>query len=574
MCGIFGGVGVSEADAKECLNSILRGNDGITTVQYQDVVMGSRRHLVKTSDKPNVADGQSDQPYESDDRKTAIVFNGELYTFAKIREILKGKGHLFHTVGDTEVLLRLYEDYGSDFVTQSEIDALFSLAIYDSERRELRITRDWPGRIPLFYYYDQEKRNFLFSSELKGFRPLDWVDLNDPIELKPGSWIVLNLDTFELTTEVWYKPTPGKTPSELHQVGRELHELLMESGQNRTMGDVPICTMLSGGIDSVMSSFYVFANINFDAVDFEPVSYVYQIEDYESEDVRRAKAAAEGFSEIGLDLKVIQSPGAQLVEDIPHIIELFETRKIRALSVYPLPIYYYLAPEMHGDGFKVTVGGHGVDELLGAYDSWKELDKSHEVQIDVRSRLAFINAIYENMMRRASIIFMNRGPIEARFPFLSPTVCEFMLGIDPKWLMISQDAADQFLELLSKIAGPQSEWSDQMNMIRDQVTAYLDNNGRHGSTYSEADNTELEKLFWKLPLIVAGLHASSESWLHPKVLFNAKLRGQHGSGITSLEPQIVDRYKHLGETDSDIFKEIVQERFFDRNDGSVEPERI
>ena len=73
---------------------------------------------------------------------------------------------------------------------------------------------------------------------------------------------------------------------------------------------------------------------------------------------------------------------------------------------------------MKKDGFKVTIGGHGVDELLGAYDSWKELNKSHDVQIRSASRMFFINGIYNNMLKRASIIFMNRGPIEARFPFL------------------------------------------------------------------------------------------------------------------------------------------------------------
>ena len=102
---------------------------------------------------------------------------------------------------------------------------------------------------------------------------------------------------------------------------------------------------------------------------------------------------------------------------MPSIVETFEMRKLKALSFYPLPIYWYLAPEMHKDGFKVTIGGHGVDELLGAYTAWKELKTSHEAQIKLRSRKAFINNIYNNMLKRASIIFMNKGPIEARFPF-------------------------------------------------------------------------------------------------------------------------------------------------------------
>ena len=81
MCGIFGGLGVSKTEAGLCLGAILRGNDGITTAEYDDVIMGSRRHLVKNSQKPNVVDGSSDQPYASDDNQIVIVFNGELYNF-------------------------------------------------------------------------------------------------------------------------------------------------------------------------------------------------------------------------------------------------------------------------------------------------------------------------------------------------------------------------------------------------------------------------------------------------------------------------------------------------------------
>ena len=59
---------------------------------------------------------------------------------------------------------------------------------------------------------------------------------------------------------------------------------------------------------------------------------------------------------------------------------------------------------MKQDGFKVTIGGHGVDELLGAYDSWKELKKPHEVQIRTISRLAFINNIYNSLSTDLSLV--------------------------------------------------------------------------------------------------------------------------------------------------------------------------
>ena len=76
MCGIFGGIGITAAEAKKSLNLILRGNDGITICENDRVVIGSRRHLVKESYKVGVMPDQSDQPYSSDDDKVHLVFNG------------------------------------------------------------------------------------------------------------------------------------------------------------------------------------------------------------------------------------------------------------------------------------------------------------------------------------------------------------------------------------------------------------------------------------------------------------------------------------------------------------------
>ena len=562
MCGIFGGIGATKEQVRAALQRIHRGNDGITVREYGDLVLGSRRHMVKESAKANVSDGESDQPYESADGKIHLVFNGELYNFLELRDALQIKGHKFETVGDTEVFLHLYQDLGLSFVDQqTKISSLFALAVFDETKTELLITRDWPGRIPLFYFYDKAREIFLFSSELKGFEALDFLTMDQPVELQPGTMQVLNLETFSLDERVCYKPQIRKTEAPLLQVGRELHEKLQRSARHRTHGDVPICTMLSGGIDSIMTTYYVLSSIDFNRVDYHPTSYVYGIDDYASEDVRRAKISAAGFREIGLILKEIRTSGDQLVKDLPDIIYSFEMRNIKALSVYPLPIYYYLAPAMHKDGFKVTIGGHGVDELLGAYDAWKELNASHKAQIKHSSRLAFMNNIYENMLRRASVIFMNRGPIEARFPFLDPTVCEYALGIDPKWLSLSTDNAEFLLNQTEQRAGPRSQWTVQIEQTYDYLVRYLNNNGSYPEDASEEEVHEMEKLFWKLPLITAGMHASEKSFLPFHVLFNPKLRGQHGSGITSLESKVVEFYRDLGETDGEIFKKIVGDVF-------------
>ena len=206
------------------------------------------------------------------------------------------------------------------------------------------------------------------------------------------------------------------------------------------------------------------------------------------------------------------------------------------------------------DGFKVTIGGHGVDELLGAYDSWKELNKPHEVQIRQISRLAFINNIYNNMLKRASIIFMNKGPIEARFPFLNPEVCEYMLSIDKKWLQLNPFNAEVLLNLIDK------KKLKSLENLRETLDSYLANPDlfeKNPENYA----FDLKKIFWKFPLLISSYFASEESFLGFDQVFNPKLRGQHGAGVTSTEKDIVSYYPSYGETDTEIFKNLANNIF-------------
>ena len=546
MCGIFGGFGVKKFEAQKAIGMIRRGEDGTTVEQLtKNVVFAARRHLVKKSGNDDIQ--KSDQPYFSSEKKIALIFNGEFYNFQDYKKKLLEDKIKFNSIGDTEVFLKLYEKKGIEFLYDRKIDSLFAIAIFDSLRKKIIITRDWPGRIPLYYYYD--KKRFIFSSELKAFKAIKNLSLQDPIELEPGHYVEFDLKKNNLKKIKYFEVKNNliKKDQKILDIGLKLHKLLDKSAKNRTMSDVPICTMLSGGIDSVLSTFYVFKNLDFKNINYQPTSYVFSVKDFKSPDVEKARIAAKSFSEINLKLIEINAQREKIVEDASSIIETFEMRKMKALSFYPLPIYWFLAPQMRKDGFKVTIGGHGVDELLGAYDSWKELNKPHEVQIRPISRLAFINNIYNNMLKRASIIFMNRGPIEARFPFLNPDVCEYMLSIDRKWLQLNSTNAEILLNLLEK------KKLKNLEKLKETIHSYLANPelfDKHPEDYA----FDLKKIFWKFPLIVSSYFASEESFLGFDQVFNPKLRGQHGAGITSVEKDIIKKYTMLGKTDTEIFK--------------------
>ena len=154
------------------------------------------------------------------------------------------------------------------------------------------------------------------------------------------------------------------------------------------------------------------------------------------------------------------------------------------------------------------------------------------------------------MLKRASIIFMNRGPVEARFPFLNPKVCEFMLSIDRKWLQMNKQNADILIKLIDKKKLP------TLANIKKMLTKYLDNEKLFEEEFTDKEKSDLKKIFWKFPLIVSSYIASEESFLQFDQVFNPKLRGQHGAGITSLENDIINKYSKLGKSDTEIFQKI------------------
>src|SRR4051794_30976667 len=109
------------------------------------------------------------QPMTSDG--VTIVFNGEIYNYIELRNELARRGHVFRTTSDTEVLLRMYLEYGPEFVRS--LNGMFAFLLYDSRKRQLMAARDHFGIKPLYYYADPSR--LLFASEIKALLQHDAV---------------------------------------------------------------------------------------------------------------------------------------------------------------------------------------------------------------------------------------------------------------------------------------------------------------------------------------------------------------------------------------------------------------
>jgi asparagine synthase (glutamine-hydrolysing) len=142
------------------------------------------------------------QPLSNEDDSIWIIFNGEIYNYKALRELLIGKGHRFKTHTDTEVIVHLYEEYGEQCV--QHLRGMFGFVIWDRTKRELFAVRDHFGIKP--FYYHATAKHFVFASEIKSILAADVVERR----IKPES--MLNYLTFQ------YVPEPDTMFQGIHKL--------------------------------------------------------------------------------------------------------------------------------------------------------------------------------------------------------------------------------------------------------------------------------------------------------------------------------------------------------------------
>ena len=209
------------------------------------------------------------QPMCSDDGRIALVFNGEIYNYRELRQVLSDQGVRFHTASDTEVLLRLYERYGSEAVHY--LRGMFAFAVWDGTRDELVLARDRVGKKPLFYALNDE--SCYFASTLGALRDTDpqprrvslgavdaFLTLGyvpapqsiwDGINKLPAGTMMRVSSSGSRSVRYWaleqaLKPFAGRFDEAVDQ----LEDLLTTAVTMRLRSDVPLGLFLSGGIDS------------------------------------------------------------------------------------------------------------------------------------------------------------------------------------------------------------------------------------------------------------------------------------------------------------------------------------
>jgi asparagine synthase (glutamine-hydrolysing) len=375
MCGITGvfktAVG-AVADAltihQMCETIVYRGPDDEGIYVKDGVGLGIRR--LSIIDLPG-----GRQPIHNEDKTVWVVFNGEIYNFRELRAELEHAGHRFYTNTDTEVIVHLYEDLGSDCV--QKLRGMFAIALYDERRKSLLLARDRLGKKPL--HYSLAAGQFLFGSEIKSLLAaapeLAEVDqeailqyfyfgyILDPAsafrsirKLPPGFLLEFMNGRISLR-RYWDVPAYGTAgPESEEEYLEELEHQLDEAVRIRLISDVPLGALLSGGVDS---STIVALMARASSRPVKTFTIGFAREDFN--EAKAARTVSERFGTEHQELFVEPEIGETLLRLSSSLEEPFADSSI-------LPTFYL--SHLTRRHVTVALAGDGGDELFGGYERY------------------------------------------------------------------------------------------------------------------------------------------------------------------------------------------------------------
>ncbi len=379
MCGIAGILYADplhpvDGDLLARVNRALahRGPDGDDVWTGEGVGLAHRRLAIIDLEGGH-------QPMSSADGALHIAFNGEIYNYRELRRRLEVQGHRFQSNSDTEVLLHLYEQHGTDMVTT--LRGMFAFAIWDSRSRQLVLARDHVGVKPLYVF--QNERSLIFASELKALlaapsvpREVDLVALEDYLtfgmvvgarsilsgvrRLSPGSIAVIRQDGLAVNERRYWslqmRPDPRWTEAAAAEAVRAKVE---ETVRLHMVADVPVGAFLSGGMDS---GIVVGVAGALTTTPMQTFSIGFHEEEYS--ELSEARATARLFGTDHHEEIVSAEYSISLVEELtPYFDEPFADA-----SAVPT----YLVSRLASRVVKVALSGDGGDEAFGGYSRYRE----------------------------------------------------------------------------------------------------------------------------------------------------------------------------------------------------------
>ncbi|KKR25916.1 MAG: Asparagine synthetase [Microgenomates group bacterium GW2011_GWC1_39_7] len=372
MCGIAGFIG--EGDKKNLLTMIdsirYRGPDDMGHFLKNEVGFAHARLSILDLS----ADGH--QPMWNDKKDVAVIFNGEIYNFKELKEKFGlEKKYSFQSKTDTEVILRLYEEFGE--ACFEKLDGMFAIAVYDFKKDTLLLARDRIGEKPLYWGIFED--TLIFGSEIgallkhpsvrrelnleavaqylsREYVPTPHSIYKGIYKLEPAHYLIYKKGEF--TKKLFWKIPTQISVISFQEALNNLGELLEKSVGERLVADVPVGIFLSGGIDSSTIAYYAQKisnervktfSIGFDEKSFDESVYAKQVATFLSTDHYHQRLTAKDSLDVLVDS--VSVSGEPLAD--PAILPTL------------------LLSKFTRDKVTVVLGGDGGDELLAGYPTFQ-----------------------------------------------------------------------------------------------------------------------------------------------------------------------------------------------------------
>ncbi len=371
------------------------------------------------------------QPLFSEDKRYVLAANGEIYNHKEIRSQFE-ESYSFLTQSDCEVIISLYQEKGDAFL--DDLNGIFGFAIYDTQKDEYLVARDHMGIIPLYMGWDKQG-TFYVASELKALEGY----CNKIEVFPPGHYYTREKGLQKWYTRDWMEYEAVK---ENETSIKELQIALEDAVHRQLMSDVPYGVLLSGGLDSSITSAIAkkYASKRVESGDREdawyPQLHSFSIGLEGSPDLAAAKKVSDHIGTIHHEITFTIQEGLDAIKDVIYNLETYDITTVRAST--PM---YLMARVIKSMGIKMVLSGEGADEIFGGYLYFHKAPDAEEFHKETVRKL---DKLYQYDCLRANKSLMAWG-IEGRVPFLDKEFMDIAMRLNQQDKMINGERMEKWV---------------------------------------------------------------------------------------------------------------------------------
>ena len=372
------------------------------------------------------------QPLYNEDGTVILAANGEIYNHRELREELK-EDYSFKTASDCEIILALYKEKGTAFL--NDLNGIFGFALYDSKKDAFLVARDHMGIIPLYRGWDKNGTVYI-ASELKALE-----GTCTKIELFPPGHYWFSEDEAPVK---WYDrdwmdyDNVQENSSDIS----ELHDALEAAVKRQLMSDVPYGVLLSGGLDSSITTALAkkFADLRIEDNEkskaWWPQLHSFAIGLEGSPDLEAAQRAADYIGTVHHEIKFTVQEGLDAIKDVIYHLETYDVTTVRAST--PM---YLMARVIKSMGIKMVLSGEGSDEIFGGYLYFHKAPSAKDFHEETVRKLDKLH-MYDCLRANKSLAAWG---IEGRVPFLDKEFMDVAMRLNPEDKMIKDGKIEKWI---------------------------------------------------------------------------------------------------------------------------------